>query len=53
MTAKAAPNDKQQAAPPPAPLYDAFPEPSAWAVQWDGAALQAITKPKPKQQPYA
>ena len=28
-------------------LFNAFPEPQAWALRWDSAALQASSRPKP------
>ena len=53
MATKPAPNSKSSSAPEPAPLYEAFPEPRAWAQQWDGGALVALsnTQTKTKQQP--
>lgn len=36
------------------PLFSAFPEPCAWALSWDSAALQASSRPKsanPKSTP--
>lgn len=28
-------------------LFNAFPEPQAWALDWDSVALQASSRPKP------
>ncbi len=56
MATKAAPNNNgtnsitPSPAPPAEPLYEAFPEPLGWALNWDGAALQNNTKsPQPKR----
>jgi len=51
MATQSSPNEKGTPAPQPKPLYDAFPEPRAWAQQWDGSALYTMTKSqaKPKQ----
>ena len=51
MATKSTQPDKSTASPKSAPLYEAFPEPRAWAQQWDGNALYTMTKPqsKPKQ----
>lgn len=56
MATKAAPNSNgtNNSTPPPAPntdpLYEAFPEPLGWALNWDGAALQSAPQ-KPGTQP--
>ncbi len=46
MATKAIPNTSPRPGNPvPEPLFEAFPEPRSWALNWDGAALQDVAKP--------